>query len=261
MLGLLGNQLIFPEDQKTYPGKVRFTLVDENEMPVKPGDGQNTTQVDLYMPQGIQIADKMEYENANLGALGAAVADRSIGTGEDGLPSESLMSEDVQKRVIGGIVSKFSEKAGQIAAARNRVSPNPNTRALFKQVTLRNFAFTFKLLPTSEREAETIKEIIKFFRTEMYPEDIKADLTTGTTVSLGYKFPNRFKVEMFYDNQSVGTNIAPAYIDSFMTNYNPTAQTFIRGADGKVHFSEIDINLTLMESKALTRKDILNGGF
>ena len=243
--------IVFPRNNQTsYLGKIRFTLVDENEQAVKNG----TRQVELYLPQGIQFADKMEYENAAMGALGAAAVDAEGGSP---LPSEGLSSEDVQKRFVGDLVSKFSDKAGNIAALRNRQTPNPNTRALFKQVTPRNFAFNFKLIPTTEDESNDITEIVKFFRTEMYPETFGLTTAGGTKVDLGYKFPNRFTVEMIYDQQTIGPKIAPAYIDSFLTNFNATSQTFFKG--DKAYFSEVDIALTLMESKALTRADILKG--
>jgi len=241
--------LVFPVDRTSYLGELRFTLVDKDENQIK------NQQVQLYLPQGLQIGDKVEYENADLGAVGAAAAG---GQTDQGAASESLFSEDVQKKLLGDIISKFSSKAGQIAAARNRVSPNPNTRALFKQVSLRSFAFAFKFVPTSEEEAENIKEIIQFFRKEMYPTDIEATVG-GTTLSLGYNFPDRFEVEMIYDGKVVGPKIAPAYIDSFSSNYNASTQTFFKSKDGNSYFSEIDINFTLTESKALSRADIEAG--
>lgn len=257
--------LVFPEDRNSYLGELRFTLVDKDGKPKaggSVGEGLNPTQVtgstvQLYLPQGLQIGDKVEYENADLGAVGAAIAGGGSGQ-EAGAASESLFSEDVQKKLLGDIVSKFSAKAGQIAAARNRISPNPNTRALFKQVSLRSFAFSFKLVPRSETEAENIKEIIQFFRKEMYPTDIETTIGEQT-LSLGYNFPDRFLVEMIYDNEIVGPKIAPAYLDSFSTNFNASSQTFFKSKDGKNYFSEIDINFTMTESKALSRKDIEAG--
>ena len=103
--------IVFPRNNQTsYLGKIRFTLVDEFEQPVEDG----TRQVELYLPQGVQFADKMEYENASLGALGGAAADAGINSSS--LPSESLMSEEIQKRFIGDLVGKFSDKAANIAA-------------------------------------------------------------------------------------------------------------------------------------------------
>lgn len=243
---------VFPEDRQTYLGGIKFTLVDEFDQPIA------DQQVTLYLPQGLQIADKVEYETVELGALGAAASGT---TGDDlSLASESLSSDDVKKTLISNIVGKFTERGGQVARARTRTAPNPNARALFKQVGLRTFQFAFKLIPTKEAEAQTITDIIKLFRTEMYPENIPFTVPgTGETLSLGYKFPNRFKVEMLYDGKTVGPNIAPSYLDSFVTNYNPTNQTFLTGESRKAFFSEIDISFTLTESKTLSRESIGEG--
>ena len=56
------------------------------------------------------------------------------------------------------------------------VTVNPNTRSLFKNVAIREFAFQFKFIAKSKKEADEVRKIIKFFRTELYPEA----LTVGT---------------------------------------------------------------------------------
>ena len=92
------------------------------------------------------------------------------------------------------------------------VTTNPNTRVLFKSVALREFAFAFKFIATSPAEAEEIKEIIKLFRTELYPENI--NLTVGNSeVSIGYKFPNKFQINVEYDGDEIATRIKPCYLE------------------------------------------------
>ncbi len=242
--------ITFPQDTLSYKGQLRFTLVDEN-------DNALGSQVNLYLPQGVQYADKVEYENAELGALGAAGVDFTDET--LALPSESLKNKEVQNSVISSVTAKLSETAGQVARARTRTSPNPNTRALFKQVGLRSFAFQFKLIPVNEDEANLIASLIKLFRTELYPEEIPFDVG-DLSLKLGYKFPNRFKIEQIYDGAlSTAQKIEPAYLDSFTTNYNTTAQSFFKGKDGKPYHSEIDIAMTFIESKTLNRESIGKG--
>ena len=242
--------ITFPQDTLSYKGQLRFTLVDEN-------DNALGSQVNLYLPQGVQYADKVEYENAELGALGAAGVDFTDET--LALPSESLKNKDVQQTVISSVTAKLNETAGQVARARTRTSPNPNTRALFKQVGLRSFAFQFKLIPVNEDEANLIASLIKLFRTELYPEEIPFDVG-DLSLKLGYRFPNRFKIEQIYDGAlSTAQKIEPAYLDSFTTNYNTTAQSFFKGKDGKPYHSEIDIAMTFIESKTLNRESIGKG--
>ena len=55
--------------------------------------------------------------------------------------------------------------AGAIEST-SKITTNPNVRALFKNVPLRNFSFTFQLVPTSQQEARMVEDIIKIFREE-----------------------------------------------------------------------------------------------
>jgi|TARA_B110000858_G_scaffold114795_1_gene131196 hypothetical protein len=250
----------FPRNTESYKGQIRFTLVDANG---GPGNETSTAKfkpqtINLYLPQGVQYADKVEYENADLGAIGGAFADGQVA--EDfSIPSEQLSDKGIQGLLVNSIVSVAAPTAAAASRARNKVAPNPNTRALFKQVSLRAFAFQFKLIPVDEQEANTITEIIKVFRTELYPSMISVE-AAGASLAAGYNFPFRFKIEQFYGGMRLpAQEIAPAYLDSFTTNYNTTNQTFFRGSNGRHHFSEIDIAMTFTESKPLSRKDIGKG--
>ena len=247
-------EITFPEDVETYKGQIRFTLVNQD-------GGLAGQQVNLFLPQGFQYMDKVEYENADLGSIGAAMAGGS-GNSMNGTPSETLGSEDVRKSIMSSIASKLGgQTGGEIGRARTRTAPNPNTRALFKQVNLRSFSFQFKLIPTTELEAKRITDIVKLFRTELYPEEIPYTVPgSGEVLSIGYKFPNRFTIEQFYGDtlNKQAQKIKPAYLDSFTTNYNPTTQTSLTGRDG-TYFSEVDIAMTFMESKTLSRRHIGEG--
>ena len=238
----------FPSDKTGYPGELRFTLVDFA--------GVLGEEVSLYMPAGALFADRVEYENQNLAGLGIAAEDG--GGGLTGAVSDLLQDDEAAKFAASEVVKMFSERAGAAARARNKTAPNPNTRALFKQVSLRSFQFNFKLIPTNEGEAQSIKQIIKFFRTEMYPKSLGTGPSGG---SLGYKFPNRFEIQMFYDGKEndMAPKIAPSYLESFSASYNPTGQTMLQTGGGTPYFAETDINLTFTESQALDQSKIAEG--
>ena len=250
--------LVFPEDRTSYPGCLKFTLIGDDGLSASPNEAGDS-QVQLYLQQGMQVADKVEYENAELGLVGGAIAGGAGGQG-GGSMTDAFTGEGASKMVEGLVAKAGASVGGGIGAgirARTKQSPTPNTRALFKQVNLRSFQFSFKLIPTSESEANNIQQIIQFFRTEMYPENIEATVG-GVELAIAYKFPKRIKVEMEYDGQTVGPKVAPAYIDSFSANYNSSSQTFFKGVS-KYYFSEVDINFSLTESQALTRKQIKAG--
>jgi hypothetical protein len=237
--------LVFPENRNMYEGVINFTVIAGGESSSTLGD-----TCTLYMPVGLQIADKVEYENAQLGAIGAAMG----GMSDPNAASSEGNLGDTAKQLVSQAVAKFSERAGAAARARNLNAPNPNTRALFKQVNLRQFQFTFKLIPTSQSEAQSVPEIIKYFRTEMYPANIAyADL------ALGYKFPNKFKIQFQTGGSNIVTKLSDCYLEAFQTNYNPSNAAFLQSGSGPAHFSETDISLTFMEARTLSKDDIQQG--
>lgn len=236
--------LRFPiENQTAYGGQIKFTVVQGGA-----ADKQTFGETcDLYLPVGVQIQDGIEYENMGLGFAGELAQGEGTNLTDGDLGGAGNVA-------LGKFLAKFNDRAGAAARNRTKTAPNPNTRALFKQVNLRQFQFTFKLIPTSASEANAVPEIIKFFRANMYPEDIIVGGVPG-----GYKFPNRFKIEISHDNNpNIATKISECYMNTFTTNYNPTNGAFV-SEGGKAYQSETDISMTLTEADTLTYQQILEG--
>ena len=176
--------------------------------------------VDMYFPLSFAYVDTAQYENASLGALGAAAtgfAEAGAGVLESTLQSFKTGATSTFDAFLGN--KQLSEGAARIAAARaidvsgaifsqgirnaltlqNRTIINPNIRALFRGVALREFTFQFKMIAESAQEAATIQNIIKHFRSEMYPDTYNLPIgSTGTSADLGYKFPNVFQISFNY---------------------------------------------------------------
>lgn len=223
--------------------------------------------VNMYLPQAIQMRDGVEYENVQLGIVGGAIArglregNNLVSAGLAGLADEGKslidglkggLASDMAKAATVRASKYFGETATNAVRSATQTSINPNTQSLFRQVNIREFAFTFKMIPDSQREANTIKKIVKFFRTELYPEEIEA-----SGVSLAYKFPKKFDIQFLYDNKEVASRILPCFLKDVSVTFNPTAAAM--HADG--NFSETDISLTFTESRPLRKKEIQNLGY
>lgn len=238
-------------------------------------DLQTDKRISLYLPKAIQIQDTVTYDNAfQLGLIGGAV-EKALGT-DDGGSVAAAIAGSVARETIGlgktllGNSEGLSKEAagllsGKIAAAIPRVgtgvggavrsatglTTNPNTRAIFKDVPIRNFSFTFQLIPTSQNEAIVVEKIIKRFRTELYPTALQ-----GGGVNIGYRFPNRFQIKVKYNNREIqGIKFLPVYLQSFNATYN--SATAGMHSDGR--FSAVDISLTFSETRAITKKDVEGG--
>jgi len=265
-------------------------LNDQPEGAVAPGsqgDGLRGTQqttrapiatvvskgsVQLYLPAAINFADAAEYTNVDLGTIGGAAAGairagKGLGTAiaqgmSDAIPDVGAVSEALRNGVGPGAslaakiaASRMARFGGQgVAGAvetETGIILNPNRRTTFRGVGIRRFRFAFQMIPTSHEEAEKIKDIIYFFRKEMYPEEV-GGLGAGTGLSVALKFPSKFKIRLSYNGNRIGTGILPCFLEGVDVQYNPNAMAF--HSDGNPQ--ETVVTLSFLEERAMTRKDI-----
>ena len=227
-------------------------------------DLNTSKRISLYLPRAIQIQDTVSYDNAfQLGLIGGAIEKAGVGAALGAIASEATgavntllgrtggMSSDAAGIIAGKVASRLSDTAGGAVRSRTRLTTNPNTRALFKDVPIRNFSFAFQLIPTSRAEARVIEDIIKTFRTELYPEAL-----TAGGVNVGYRFPNRFLIKVKYNNTEIkGIRFLPVYMQSFNATYN--SATGGMHSDGR--FSGVDISMAFTETRAIAKADVVGG--
>ena len=228
----------------------------------------------LYLPGAIQIADKVSYSNVDLGILGAGIRQGIL----DQRSAGEIISDVAGgiKDTFGSLINSLRTGAGseeaQIAAQRvfgasstisgaissaTGVAVNPNRRAVLSGPELRNFAFTFRLVPTSPAEAESIEKIIQFFREEMYPDAVE---TAG--VSAAFRYPSIFDIVMRYRTargqyKKVATQLLPSFLQAVDVNYNQSGMSFHR--DGKPQEATLTLNFT--EERTLNRYDVAVRGY
>lgn len=243
--------------------------------------------IKLYLPVGFQQTDGFQISGTELGMLGGgALAGMSSGSSilkstldqfSQGLGSIFDMAKGElkggQAAVVGArLANKLAPRevadAFSIAAG---VTVNPNLRSIFKGVNLREYAFQFKFLPKSLKEAREVEKIIKQFRVHAYPDIIEMG-----PLAAGYKYPNLFRIAVYVEQQDevigfddegneytesvtrrkrVGNRMKDCYLRSVSTNYNPSSMAF--HPDGRP--VEIDLSLSFVEEVTVNRKDIEEG--
>lgn len=224
-------------------------------------------QVSMYLPVGLQFRDNVAYENMDIGMGAAAEAGVKRGVSAIGSLIEGGLktlgagltgnaSTEVAKLATVKLASRLPDELSGALKSAAGVTTNPNTRVLFKSVALREFSFAFKFLATSAKEAEEVKEIIKLFRTELYPENINLEVG-GSEISIGYKFPNKFQISVEYDGDEIATRIKPCFLRDVSVTYNNTSMSMHE--DG--NFTEIEMTLSFQETRTLNRKDVEEDGF
>lgn len=219
----------------------------------------------LYMPPGFEIQDGVEYDNVNLGMLGqmarnAMQRGNEVGVGNaikegaaNALNKAGQTIDQVRNASGGELIRNILTTTGATMTPLQSVSEgiragaqlrsNPNTQSPFKGVAMRSFGFNFSMMPTSAKEAEQIAEIVKFFRTAMYP--LKAQ-------EYFYKFPVKFEITMYYKGQVLKPRILPSFLTSATTSFNGETGTFHN--DGS--YTQTNLALSFQEERTLSAIDI-----
>jgi len=260
------------EAQELNKGRSTFTGSDKSSQKGASIQVSGDT-VGLYLPAGLAFSDGVKYDNFDLGGAGAGMEAgvkgglsfvQSLLEGGGSFINNITSGSGTDLARLAGI--QLSSKAGQFADEVRAVQKlsggltlNPNERVLFDRPNMRTFNFTFKFIAKSEEEALQIDKIVKFFRTELYPDEITQSLGNNNSISLGYRFPNKFSIAFQYDGKEIKhlSKIKPCFLQDVNTVYN--ASQMAMHSDG--HFTEVDMTLTFRETVALTRKDVEKGGF
>ena len=226
--------------------------------------------IKLYLPVALQQNDGFNIATPELGQIGAAAAATAsqgkgvLSAAGSGIKRAASSIIDLVGGNLAGDAARLasSQLAGKVpvvgselgAAAQisGAVTVNPNVRSAFRGVALREFSFSFKFIARSKAEANMVEQIIKSFRTYSYPESIEAG-----GISAGYKYPDMFEIIVRHEPSSkrIGTKMQECFLKSVATNYNPSSMSFHK--DGNP--VEIDLALTFVEEKTLSRKDIVEG--
>lgn len=247
--------------------------------------GEELGRVTLPLQVGLKYNDVANYNSqASLGVIGAAAesalngqnpfAGATDNMGNITGAAKGLVSQAVAKNigsvlgaaagfalggkaqgaVVGGVAGAgVGEGLGNAVSSATRIASAPNYRTLFKDVQMRNFAFDFKMIANNKDESRVIKDIIKFFRQELYPEKIPLG---SSGVPLAYKFPNMFEIEVknrFGVNP--GFKFQRCYLQNISVSFNESTQgMFVDGS-----FIEATLNLSFIEIVALDKQKVRAG--
>ena len=264
------------ENQPEGPGKqdrakaaTQQETLQTDTLGVKFKDTDPQKQVTLYFVPQVQIQDTVNYDTPNLGPAGTAVLaganqGKSVlgavmsGVAEATRAITDLFDANLRGEAAKLVVARAAEKFRNdgIGAATQlglQVKVNPNTRSMFGGVNIRQFTFSFDFIAESAEEAAEVEQIIKYFRTELYPSSIgRSELSAP----IGYKFPDPFEIKFKYNNADVRMpKPILCFLRDVSTTYNPGSMSF--HADGQP--SQIQMTLIFQEIRALTKEDIRKG--
>jgi len=239
------------------------------------GFGDKIGTVTLPLMPNLNFSDNAVYQSVDLGVVAGSVESLVGGSGvslDDGKLGKAATALAAQKLstligpAIGAAAGALGGTAGSLVGAvagsgatdqisnalqnATRIAVAPNERQLFQRVNLRKFSFNFRMVAMSESEAKEIKQIVKFFRSEMYPEKITI---TESGLPLAYTYPNVFEIKI--KNRSGNNpafNIQRCYLESVNTTFNTTGNGMYQGD----YFIEVNVQLNFTEVAALDKLKI-----
>jgi len=241
---------------------------------IKPFPDPDESIVNMFVPISVTFNDGAQYDDAaSLGITGGAAisameagggvgdailqgikdgAMSLIGAGDGRIPSGELARVAATRLTqMAPIVPQGVKNAVSLTT---QTALNPNTRPLFRNVNIRTFTFAFKMIPESKREAAVVERIVKHFRKNVYPDVIPEGIDG---FSVAYRFPKLFDISFDYGGKRMAIpKIEKCYLRNVAVTYNATSATFHE--DGQPN--EIDMTLTFVERKTLSRRDIENKG-
>ena len=213
-------------------------------------------RVILPIPGGISDANSVSWGEdrmspvetamANLALTGIEKGFEEMGQEAGGMLNQLKNNQGTKTAISKGIAGMASGTGAQLLTRTTGQIMNPNMELLFKNPTLRPFTFTWKLAARNENEANTIIDIIKFFKQGMAPQTAGQNLflKSPMTWRLAYKHKGR---DHKYLNK-----FKECAMNSFTTQYTPDGNyaTFETG-----HMTSYSITMSLTELEPVFSTD------
>jgi len=256
-----GGYISDDEDKVPTPKKRKYQSANFERRPTR----RLSTAIALYMPPNIQTTYGAEYTDTEVGQITEESMNlfnqlMSAGEGGDSGALKKLtdglanMLRRTQLKTAGGIPGlqgleeAESFRAGRIISNRMELA--------FKGVAKRQFQYTFKMIPKSQREAEEIRKIVTAFKGNMLPEFLGDD-QRGRQLTI----PNTFDIEYMYNGQhnSYLHKISTCFLENMSVTYGGERYTTYADAGDGAPPTETSITLNFKEIETMTRERILEG--
>ena len=231
---------------------------------------RTTDSIVLYMPPAIINNTAALYKEVELGGNLGEAAGRiaklqsrgeglSMGVVADGIRGFSGQLAAMMERSLLKVGSQII--GGDMLAAYDKISNRAMNNFLettFTGVGFRKFSYNWKFSPKNPKEVIEVNNIIKTFRFHMLPE-LPKDVRFGRY----YVVPSEFDIfYMFRGDENQWFNkLVTSVLVNMDINYTPNQYQTFRPIDGYTGAppTEIDMKLDFMETKVITKADILEG--
>ena len=208
--------------------------------------------ITLYMPAQIQVSQKANYGEAEIGLLvaGAIGSFKGVAGGLKNIDISAVGQTAKDEGFSIGV--KALEGAGAtgaeaaLAISRGETTNN-RTEMKFEGIDRRSFQFSFRLLPRSADEARDIQEIVTLFRYHSMPSF--TDDSLGRTL----KAPSTFDIE-YYPQEHLH-RIGTSALEAVDVKFGGERVQFFKDNQP----AETELTLTFKELDIVTREKVAKG--
>ena len=255
------NSKVQMNEGLTLTGGAHAELPDnsaQNIVVPRPPRRHSVGSVTLYMPAQINVSQKVNYGEPEMGiAVGSVIsgvknlgAADSIGGGIEGIKNTFQSSTggigQLSADAVEGIGATGAGSAKQINSGK---VINNTTELMFEGIDRRAFSFSFRLIPHNAAEADQIQNIVNSFRYHMAPSK-PGDGAFGRTLVA----PSTYDIN--YSHQAELHRISECVLESVDVKYGGDRPQFYR--DNRP--TETELTLQFKELEIMT-KDRIEEGF
>lgn len=254
----MANEVYYPEiltNTEAFPANIMFTFYERSSTT----SSSPEDIVHLYMPEHFGQPSTVSWDHAFSG--GAAL----LGAGAAGLSAITDLSNTARGIRMGmapltgyanqflGAAQKYGAPAKDLAQLKAGVTLNPYITQLFRGVDLRNFQFSFRLTPFTERDCDTILDILRIFRKWSLPSGPKGG---ASSIYLNYPGEVEIQYQWFKDENRYLHRFKRSVITSLDIDYTASGMwTMLRNGFP----TETLLNVSLGEIEIVVREDVENG--
>jgi len=228
--------------------------------------------VSLPMQPGISENNSVNWGNNEINPIqlaGAQAAAGAVGQMSNLLTGRGFDMQGIMKTAGGtlGALGNVGEDAikayfaGQAVGANiltrgTGLTINNNLEVLFNGPQLRSFSYNYRFTPREPKEADKIKQIIRFFKKQMAPK--------RSTSRIFLKSPNVFKLKYTYKNGDPHpflNNIKICALNQFSVDYTPDGSYSTYeddGGRGDGSMTSYQVSLGFMEMTPIYNDDFWN---
>jgi len=275
----IGGPLVFPTDLKSGHEAIRFEFFKEYRFDRTENKGEAGASLIIYLPipQNLQAAYAVQYEQGEIGSIGREAAKfgagREIDTSNENVAGGALnllaqATESGAAAAAGtGLLSKIPGLGifggGATAAALTQAAKgamfgagtarNPHMAQVFKNVNFRNHQLAFKLAPKSIQEQNTMRDIIKAFKIAMHP---KYKMSGHF-----FDYPGQFDIDLVTGkSDEYFFNMGPSVLTSMSVDYLPNGPQ-VHDVDGTKAPIAVNLSLQFTELKIITQDEITESNY